>query len=134
MSVVDDVRKQIDARLKELKPLVAEYHELEAMASRLQGAGAPARRGPGRPRGSSSARRSGGGARRGRRRGSGTRAAAALDLVKASPGITIPELAERMGIKQNYLYRVMPALAEDGRVSREGKGWHAREEQPAAPA
>ena len=65
--------------------------------------------------------------RRGRPRGSGTRAIQALELVKARPGITIPELAEAMGIKQNYLYRVMPGLAEEGKVTKSGRGWHARE-------
>ena len=65
---------------------------------------------------------------RGRPRGSGTRAVQALELVKARPGITIPELAEAMGIKQNYLYRVMPTLAEDGKVTKSGRGWHARGE------
>jgi hypothetical protein len=32
-----------------------------------------------------------------------------------------------MGIKQNYLYRVMPGLAEEGRVIKSGRGWHLRE-------
>ena len=45
--------------------------------------------------------------------------------MKARPGITIPELAEAMGIKQNYLYRVMPGLAEEGKVTKSGRGWHA---------
>ena len=65
--------------------------------------------------------------RRGRPRGSGTRALQALELVRARPGITIPELAEAMGIKQNYLYSVMPTLAEDGQVTKSGRGWHARD-------
>ena len=45
--------------------------------------------------------------------------------MRSRPGITIPELAEAMGIKQNYLYRVMPSLAEEGKVSKSGRGWHA---------
>jgi hypothetical protein len=32
-----------------------------------------------------------------------------------------------MGIKQNYLYRVMPTLAEEGRVVKSGRGWHLRD-------
>ena len=56
--------------------------------------------------------------------GSGTRAKEALALVKQQPGITIPELAEKMGIKQNYLYRVMPTLAGEGQVTKKDKGWH----------
>ena len=44
-----------------------------------------------------------------------------------NPGITIPALAEAMGIKQNYLYRVMPALADEGKVVKSGRGWHLRD-------
>jgi predicted transcriptional regulator len=44
-------------------------------------------------------------------------------LVSENPGITIPEIAEKMGIRQNYLYRVLPSLAEEGLVFREGRGW-----------
>ncbi len=54
----------------------------------------------------------------------GTRAEQALAHITTRPGITIPELAEAMGIKQNYLYRVMPTLEQEGRVRKEGKGWH----------
>ena len=32
-----------------------------------------------------------------------------------------------MGIKQNYLYRVMPGLQQDGLVSKKGKGWYAKD-------
>jgi len=35
MALVDDVRRQITERMKELKPLVDEYHQLEAMVQRL---------------------------------------------------------------------------------------------------
>ena len=63
---------------------------------------------------------------RGRPKGSGKRATEALALVTASPGITIPELAAKMGIKQNYLYRVLPGLAEDGQVVKDGRGWHPK--------
>jgi hypothetical protein len=136
---LEEKRKEIQARLKELKPLVDEYHLLEAAEVALGGissgspapaaapaAATPARRSRG-PRASKPAASSG---RRGRPRGSGTRAAQALDLVRDKPGITIPELAEAMGIQQNYLYRVMPGLAEEGKVIKSGRGWHLRE--PAA--
>jgi hypothetical protein len=29
-----------------------------------------------------------------------------------------------MKIAPNYLYRVLPPLAEQGQVKRDGKGWH----------
>jgi DNA-binding IscR family transcriptional regulator len=48
----------------------------------------------------------------------------ALELVKARPGITISEIATAMGIQQNYLYRVLPALEKDAKVVKRGKGWY----------
>jgi DNA-binding IscR family transcriptional regulator len=45
-------------------------------------------------------------------------------LVRGKPGITIPEIAQAMGIEPNYLYRVMPRLVSDGQVRRDGQGWH----------
>ncbi len=146
---LDDKRREITERLKELKPMVEEYNRLEAAASALASVGgsssatarkpqavaadpdaraaatsrttakaaAPAaakRKKPGRPPG----RR-----RAGRRKGSGTRAAEALAFVQGQPGITIPELAAKMGIKQNYLYRVLPGLQQEGKVTKQGRGW-----------
>lgn len=149
---LDEKRREINDRLAELKPLIAEYQQLEAAAAALAGVGsgtsrtssasaAPAvRRGPGRPKGSrnrttttttasaaapkaaAAPRRRGG--RPGRRKGSGTRAAQALSFVTGQPGITIPELAAKMGIKQNYLYRVLPGLEQEKKIRKEGRGWH----------
>src|SRR5215212_9798529 len=98
---LDEKRKEIRARLQELKPLVDEYHRLEAAAQALDGvksatATATATAAPRRSR--STATRGGGTGRRGRPRGSGTRSKEALALVRSNPGITIPELADKMGI------------------------------------
>ena len=129
---LDEKRKEIQARLKELQPLVEEYRLLEAADAALDGIGnsatlASAPSAPARRTRSTSTRSSRGSGRRGRPRGSGTRAAQALDLVRTRPGITIPEMAQAMGIQQNYLYRVMPGLAEQGKVTKAGKSWHLRE-------
>jgi ribosomal protein S25 len=115
---LDEKRKEIDARLRELRPLVDEYQRLEKASSALaevDGGGTTRRR-----RGAAKAGRR----RRGRPRGSGTRSLQALELVKAKPGITISELADSMDIKANYLYRVLPALEADGKVKKRKKGWH----------
>ncbi len=119
-----------------LEAAAAALASVGGSASAQSASAAPRRRGPGRPRGSVSrtktkaasaatataapakakrkkAGRPGrppGRRRAGRRKGSGTRAAEALAFVKGQPGITIPELAAKMGIKQNYLYRVLPGL------------------------
>jgi hypothetical protein len=149
---LDGKREEIAQRLGELKPAVDEHRRLTEAAAALEKIGGsaiaaivPRRRGPGRPRGS---RRTTAGAtakagrkparvaakpsrpaakrRAGRRKGSGTRAAEALSFVRGQPGITIPELAAKMGIKQNYLYRVLPGLEREGKVTRKGRGWHAK--------
>jgi hypothetical protein len=129
---LDEKRKEIQARLKELKPYVEEYELLQAADSALSGIGNGASSTPRAATSSAAAtrrspKRAASGARRGRPKGGGTRSAQALDLVKERPGITIPELAEAMGIQQNYLYRVMPGLAEEGKVTKSGRGWHIRE-------
>jgi hypothetical protein len=114
---LDEKRREIDARLRELRPLVDEYQRLEKAAAALRGVGNTGA--------SADTRRRGRGAqRRGRPRGSGTRSKQALELVRTRPGITIAELAETMGIKANYLYRVMPSLEAEGRVKKQNSGWH----------
>jgi transposase len=126
-------RKEIQQRLKELKPLVEEYSRLDAAERALAGVSDSGAGGAATATGRRPRRRGGAGgsgtARRGRPKGTGTRAVQALELVRARPGITIPELAEAMEIKQNYLYRVMPTLAEEGQVVKSGRGWHARDQQ-----
>jgi hypothetical protein len=169
---LDEKRREINDRLAELKPLIDEYNRLQAASTALAGVGGsspapasraastpaapaatPARRGPGRPKGSKN--RTTTGKRRGRppgsknkttaaasapaattataatprrragrRKGSGTRAAQALSFVTGQPGITIPELASKMGIKQNYLYRVLPGLEQEKKIKKQGRGWH----------
>jgi len=151
---LDEKHREIRDRLKKLQPAVDEYRRLEAAAGALAGVGSSARasvasavsarRGPGRPRGSGKKRaataartttaakpkrkaaRATGRRRAGRRKGSGTRAVEALALVKGQPGITIPELAAKMGIKQNYLYRVLPGLESEGKLTKRGRGWHPK--------
>ncbi len=152
---LDEKRAEITNRLKELKPLVDEFNRLEAAASALAGVIGTAasdasavvtrRRGPGRPRGSAGRKKAAKATavaapkaaapkaaakpakrRAGRRKGSGTRAAEARSFVQGQPGITIPELAAKMGIKQNYLYRVLPGLEQEGKVEKKGRGWYPK--------
>ena len=118
---LDEKRKEIDARLRELRPLVDEFNRHEKAAAALAGVGGTQATAT-RRRASNGAGRSR--RRRGRPRGSGNRAKQALELVRARPGITISELADAMGIKANYLYRVMPTLQKEGQVKKRDKGWH----------
>ncbi len=112
---VDKARALLEERRSELK------RELAQIEQALSGLGG-GRRGPGRPRGSAS--KPAGGKRRRRRRG-GTRADHAHKYVSAHPGATASEIASSMGIKPNYVYRVMAELEKDGRVRKDGKGYRA---------
>ena len=90
---LDEKRKEIQARLKELKPLVEEYHKLEAADLALGGLGngTPAASRPPHPPGAAAPRARRG--TRGRPKGGGTRAAQALQLVstaRASPSPSSP--------------------------------------------
>ena len=114
---VDTARKAIDSSWP---TCVRRSSASRPRPAALGGARAGRRRGPGRPRGSTT----GTARKRGRRRGSGGRAAQAEKLVADNPGITIRELADKMKIKQNYLYRVMPQLEADKKVRKRDKGWY----------
>jgi hypothetical protein len=130
--------RALEKRLEELRPHVEEYLHLEKVKDALEGVGpgrkrgpgrprgSTTRRGPGRPRGSTARRRSTNGRRRRGRRG-GTRADQALKVIRENPGITVSEMAKRMNIKQpNYLYRVVNQLQSDGAVTKQGKGYKAK--------
>ena len=106
---LSEKRAEIDSRLKELQPLYDEYIKLERAKAALEGLEQP------RP-----ARQ------RRRRRGGGTAAEHALAAVRQNPGITVAELAPKLGIKhKNYLYRVLAGLQQEGAVTKQGRGYHA---------
>ena len=134
-SFVESTVKEIDNRLKELQDETA---RLTAAREALLG---EARRGPGRPRGSTNdageaapapARKRTRATRSRGRRGGNTRSNQALELVREKPGITIPQIAESLKIEPNYLYRVMPKLVSEGLIRRDGLGYHPAG-QGAAP-
>jgi transposase-like protein len=114
-NVLDEARALVEKRLSELDQ---ERRRLERALADLTG-GRVGRRRPGRPRGAAA------GGRRRRRRG-GTRADQAVKLVKENPGITASEMARRMKIKPNYLYRVLGDLQKEGKVSKRGRKYHPK--------
>jgi predicted Rossmann fold nucleotide-binding protein DprA/Smf involved in DNA uptake len=114
-NTVDEAAKLIRDRIRELD---AERNQLErALASLTDGR--EGRRRPGRPRGSRAAAQQP--TRRRRRRRGGTRADQAVKLVTDSPA---SQIAERMKIKPNYLYRVLGELEKEGRVRKDGRSYH----------
>ena len=127
---LEEKKTEISKRMQELRPAVDEYQRLEAAHRALAGVGSQSTTGAAGGGSATRTRRRGGGSgsgarggRRGRPKGTGTRAKEALALVTGQPGITIPEMAQKMGIQQNYLYRVLPGLEQDGQVRKEGRGW-----------
>jgi len=113
MTVISDLEKQVRDRLAELKPLVDEYHQLEAVLASFapQAVASSARPAPRRRRGATAPN------------GSSGRAEEALRLVAEQPGITVAELAARMGIGPTYLYRLLPRLEREGKLLKSGKGY-----------
>jgi hypothetical protein len=139
MPDLSTIRAQVEDRLKELEgliaPLMAERDELKSVAEKFTSNGAarvsaPAKRGRRAAAPKAAARKttarakSAGTPRRARRTSGGGRAQQAIGLIAAKPGMTVPEMAKAMGIGSNYLYRVLPQLEKDGKVTKEGKGYH----------
>lgn len=132
-NAVEEAAELLRNRISEIDE---ERSKLESALANLTGQGSGRRRGPGRPRtrstGSSSS--SGSTPRRRRRRSGGTRAEQAVKLVTEKPGITASEIAERMSIKPNYLYRVLSELQADGKVRKDGRSYHPTGADTSAPA
>jgi hypothetical protein len=107
-NTVDQARTLLERRLRELDE---ERRQVEAA---LAGLGQRVRRSPARPRGT------------GRRRSRGsTRADQAVRTISQNPGITVSELGRKMKLNHpNYLYRVLPDLEKEGRIKRQGRGYH----------
>ncbi len=129
---VDQKRGEMEDRLTELRPMVEEYDRLTKAVEALTSVGvgrraAKPKRAAAKPKRAAAKpkkRRSAASGRRGRPKGSGKRSKQALRLVTTNPGVTIPEIAKKIGIKQNYLYRVLPTLEKEGLVVKKGRGWY----------
>jgi sugar-specific transcriptional regulator TrmB len=114
-SAVDQAATLLKERISELE---SELAKLQRALSSLTD-GRHGRRGPGRPRGSTAGRT------RGRRRRGGTRADQAVKLIKQNPGISASEIARKMNIQPNYLYRVLGDLQKEGKVKKSGRSYTA---------
>jgi sugar-specific transcriptional regulator TrmB len=115
-SAVDQAATLLKERINELESELAKLQR--ALANLTDGR--QGRRGPGRPR-----RATGSGTRRRRRRRGGTRADQAVKLIQQNPGITASEIARKMSIQPNYLYRVLGDLQKEGKVKKSGRSYTA---------
>jgi hypothetical protein len=121
MTVLEDLKTlehRLTARLKELRPALEEYRELEAAARRLGiDVDSIAESKPARSR----RRRAAKPASRSRRRGPRVqRRDQVLALINERPGITVPEIGKELGVDPTGLYRIVRQLEADKAIKKEG--------------
>jgi hypothetical protein len=150
--VVDRIRKQRDARIRELRPVVREFERLERAAAALVRAGARSVPGlrsrvgavPAAPSGGRAAGRESGArpstarpeARRAaqpRRRPAprGQTRAKVLDALAAAPGSSAAAVAKASGISPSVAAATISRLVKQDRVRRLDQGGYAVVEAPA---
>jgi hypothetical protein len=129
--LISATRTEIEARLRELRPLVAEVPRLERALAALQAVEKEAAGQPPAPR--TSRRRRGRPAGRGNS-GTSTRADQFLALVRDRPGITAREAAQALGAAPTYVYRIAATLQKEGTIRKDGRSFVAPGTAgPAAP-
>ena len=125
--VLDEARDLVTKRLAELDE---ERRRLERALSELGGKAIKRARRKGRrgrPKGSGAKKtKKRATTTRRRKRSGGTRANQAVKLVEKNPGISASEIAKKMKIKPNYLYRVLGELEKEGRVKKKGRSYSAK--------
>ncbi|MGZ4274761.1 MAG: hypothetical protein ACXVRP_13490 [Solirubrobacteraceae bacterium] len=118
--LVDTVRKQIDARLNELRPIVQEAAGLEAALNALQGMDGVATR-----RAQPRARRRTATSRNGRGRPRGQSREQLIEYVRAHPGSTAGDVATALGRKRNSVSTQLNQLAKAGALAKAERGYSA---------
>jgi hypothetical protein len=153
--LVDRIRKELDARIEQLRPLVGEFERLQRAAAAL--ARTEVRSVPGRggrpaappaapeargraasPAAARPAARTPSSARRGETAGRkpaprGQTQAKVLAALRAAPGSTTAMVAEAAGIPTNAASATISRLVKQGRVRRLDEGGYALVETPAGP-
>jgi len=106
VSTADRFEEQLVDRLRELRPLAVEYQQLEQVAHRLGLVPGdelePDDDGVRVPR----------------------REREVLELVRARPGLTVRQIAERLDVDSTNLYRHVRKLEEEGAITKRGTALH----------
>lgn len=110
---LDQIVSEAEQRLEEVEPFHHEYLAIEQFLAALGRDETPAE--PPRARNRST--------RRGRPVGSGNRHQEAMQLLSDHGPMTVNEIAEHMGIRPNYLYRMLPTMEERGLVTCADRRW-----------
>jgi transposase len=127
VSVIDELKgleDRVARRMKELRPLVEEYRELEQVAQRLGVSPGSTTDTPETPRRTRRASRrtrkeaaTGSGAPA---RGNGRREQL-LAMVKERPGVTVREIGAELGVDPTSLYRIVHRLEREGALEKRGR-------------
>jgi hypothetical protein len=116
--LIDTIRREIDDRLGELRPLAQEAANLEAALVALDGTGnagaAPPRRGVASPR------RVTPDGRRGR-----VSREQLIEYVRAHPGSTAGDVASALGLKRTSVSTRLAQLAKAGELTKAKRGYAA---------
>ncbi|MEP6953060.1 MAG: winged helix-turn-helix domain-containing protein [Solirubrobacteraceae bacterium] len=116
---LQDVRREIDARIEELRPLVSEAAQLEGALVALGAAPAPARR-PRRAhaaRATSKPRRARRSAPRGQTKGQ------ILEHLGAHPGATAGDIAKALELNRNSVATRLAQLVKAGELAKAERGY-----------
>jgi hypothetical protein len=125
---LDSIKNDVKERMESLRPAAAEFAEATTIWEALSGSvtdgmtvtpRATAKRLSARPAQRQRASRTS--ARRGRPAGSGKRSQQVIALLTDKPGQSTSELANAMGIKPNYMYRVLPNMVKAGTLVQNGR-------------
>jgi hypothetical protein len=138
--LVEDFRAHLEARIAELEPLAAELEELRSYRASLPANGKAVvkmdsrrRRRPASSGSEVKATRPAG-VRVGRPPGSGATAGRVIALVAEKPGMSIAEIAQELGMRANYLYRLIPDMVSAGKLRREDKRYFPAQAQESRAA
>jgi predicted HTH transcriptional regulator len=111
-TVLDEAREMIVARIAELDA------ESESLNRALKELGGKATNKRGRPAGKASKAKP-----RRRRKGGPSRGEQAVKLIAENPGISASEIAAKMKIKPNYMYRVLSDETKRGTIKKKGRDY-----------
>jgi MarR family len=123
--LLETTRRNLETRLEELRPLVAEVEQLERALVALDGLDGPATEKQRRPRtrGGTSAQRGNDGRLRAPR---GQRRTQVLEALEGGEEQRPADIAKRLGISSNQVSVLLGGLDRDGLAERRGRGrWAA---------
>ncbi|HVY77493.1 MAG TPA: helix-turn-helix domain-containing protein [Solirubrobacterales bacterium] len=130
---VEQIRQTVESRIRELRPVISELEQLQAILSLIDTGGNSdrdelaellSRAGLGAPTPQPLLRRGRRGTKPGRdgRAPQGANKRLIIETVLEHPGITAPEIAERTGIKRTIVSATVNRLKHSGELEPHGEG------------